>query len=177
MFFGRNISTGVLKACKPVFNLVKCSEKKNVSYLCSNLNINKKFNDNFNGKFSLSSISESRKTLFHNGQIRYNENNADTTDKPEEFDIKALSKGDPAVEHKLKVILLEMEVLRQEGHLVPDVSFLKPEYVEELLNLKSRNSRIKYLQFLFKKSKMRENKKVVLYSYRSFKHIQITISS
>lgn len=165
MFFGRQISTSVIKARKQVFSsLVKCSENKNVSHLCSNLNIEKRlYNNKINSSGCVSSISQSSKSLFHNGEVQYNDNDLSTSDKLQEVDVKALSKGDAEVEHKLKVLLLEIEVLRQEGHPVPDISFMKPEFFEELLNLKSRSKRQKFLHFLFKKSKIIENKKVILY--------------
>lgn len=78
-----------------------------------------------------------------------------------ELDFQAITKGDPEVEHKLKVLQLEIEVLRQEGCLVPDADFMKTEHWEELLRLPSRTARKTFLVFLFKKSKTKENKKVL----------------
>lgn len=164
MFCGRHISAGLIKIRQPLLRTsVMCSENKNISNLCSNLKKSTIFNNKINLYGCMSTISQCSKALIHSGQSTYIDNDANTGDKPQELDLKAISKGDPQVEHKLKVLLLEMEVLRQEGHLVPEVSLMKPEDFEELLNLQSRSGRQKFLQFLFKKSKKQENQKVILY--------------
>lgn len=163
MLTGIQFFASPLKSCKSIpVPLLKCLENRRFSQWCSNLFI---FNKWENSKQLLRfGPAKARKTAFHNGQIGIApsvnvSNSCELFEK--EMDIKVISKGDPDVERKLKVLLLEMEVLRQEGHLVPDLSVMKPEYWEELLNLNSRSGRRKYLQFLFKKSKTIENKKVV----------------
>lgn len=80
-----------------------------------------------------------------------------TETTPEEIDYARIANGDPELEHKLRIIAIETEVLRQEGRLVPDTSFLKDEHWKELLNLPSRSGRTKYLQFLFKLCKKKES--------------------
>lgn len=74
--------------------------------------------------------------------------------------VDAVTKGDADLEHKLKVIKLEIEVLRQQGKLVPPEDYIKNEMWENLINLPSRSARIKYLVFLFKLSKTQEHRQV-----------------
>lgn len=57
-------------------------------------------------------------------------------------------------------MLLELEVLRQECSPVPSPRFLKQEDWMELVKLHSRSARTKYLRFLFKKEKIKENAKL-----------------
>lgn len=71
-----------------------------------------------------------------------------------------MTKGDAELEHKLKVIKLEIEVLRQQGKLVPPDDYITNEMWEKLLNLPSRSARMKYLVFLFKLSKTQEHRRV-----------------
>ncbi|XP_066246008.1 mitochondrial ribonuclease P protein 1 homolog [Euwallacea similis] len=70
--------------------------------------------------------------------------------------LEAITKGDKDLEHKLKVIMLEVEVLRQSGRPVPDNDFITPEMWDYLLNLSSRSARTKYLEFLFKITKKKQ---------------------
>ncbi|KAJ8978654.1 hypothetical protein NQ317_019090 [Molorchus minor] len=79
-----------------------------------------------------------------------------------EIDIEAITNGDKDQEHKLKVIMLEAEVMRQEGKLVPPISLITQEQWKELLNLPSRTARRKCFEFLFKVSKMKENRQFAL---------------
>lgn len=65
--------------------------------------------------------------------------------------------SDPASEQKLKVLVLEMEVMRQEGQSIPSDSFMKKNYWIELLKLGTRTARKKYLNYLFKLEKKKEN--------------------
>lgn len=71
-----------------------------------------------------------------------------------------MTKGDAELEHKLKVIKLEIEVLRQQGKLVPSDDYITNEMWENLLNLQSRSARMKYLVYLFKLSKTQEHRRV-----------------
>nr|CAH7767737.1 unnamed protein product [Callosobruchus chinensis] len=75
-----------------------------------------------------------------------------------EVDIKSITNGDQELEHKLKVILLEAEVMRQEGKLVPANSYISKSHWIELLSLPSRNARKKMYEYLFKLSKKKENR-------------------
>ncbi|KAK4875793.1 hypothetical protein RN001_012215 [Aquatica leii] len=62
------------------------------------------------------------------------------------------------LEHKLKVLILEADVLRQEGKGIPSNAFLKPDHWRELLRLPSKSGRRKYLEYLFKLEKKKENR-------------------
>lgn len=61
------------------------------------------------------------------------------------------------------MILLEAEVMRQEGKSVPENEFFTTEHWKELLRLPSRTARKKYFEYLFKLSKMKENRKVYIW--------------
>lgn len=86
----------------------------------------------------------------------------DTTPLTDE-EISTLTNKDPELEQKLKIIILETEVLRQDGHTIPSNEFMKLEHWEELLKLTTRSARRKYLSYLFKLEKKKEND-VVSYS-------------
>ncbi|XP_018575042.1 mitochondrial ribonuclease P protein 1 homolog [Anoplophora glabripennis] len=85
---------------------------------------------------------------------------ATNIDPENELNFDDITKGDKEVEHKLKVILLETEVMRQEGKSVPEKTFFTAEHWKELLNLSSRSARRKYLEYLFRLSKTKENRKI-----------------
>ncbi|EFA10439.1 mitochondrial ribonuclease P protein 1 homolog [Tribolium castaneum] len=72
--------------------------------------------------------------------------------------IEALTNGDKELEHKLKVLILEVDVMRQEGKLVPDDEFLKDKHWKELLELPTYSARKRLLEYLFKISKKKENR-------------------
>ncbi|CAG9770124.1 unnamed protein product [Ceutorhynchus assimilis] len=74
--------------------------------------------------------------------------------------LEAITKGDKELEHKLKVIILETEVLRQDGKSVPSNEYMTAEIWENMLKLPSRSGRTKYLDFLFRTSKKKHNKLV-----------------
>ncbi|KAF2897789.1 hypothetical protein ILUMI_08376 [Ignelater luminosus] len=105
---------------------------------------------------------------FHRKNILHSHNSSafctSTTHAPEieapsdEPNIAEICGGDPDLEHKLKVLILEMEVLRQEGKAIPNNSSMKSENWKELLNLSSKSARKKFLEFLFKVEKKKENK-------------------
>ncbi|KAJ8934679.1 hypothetical protein NQ318_015148 [Aromia moschata] len=78
--------------------------------------------------------------------------------KPKEIDYETITNGDKDLEHKLKVIMLEAEVMRQEGKLVPPISCLTQEHWKDLLNFPTRSARRKYFEFLFKIHKKKENR-------------------
>lgn len=71
-----------------------------------------------------------------------------------------ITNGDKELEHKLKILEMELEVMRQEGLLVPENSFISTERWQELLTLKSRSARLRLYTFLFKIMKKKENVKV-----------------
>ncbi|XP_013197110.2 mitochondrial ribonuclease P protein 1 homolog [Amyelois transitella] len=71
--------------------------------------------------------------------------------------IDELCNKDPKLEKKLRILMLEVEVMRQDGRLAP--SFLKNQHWKHLMLLESRNQRIKYLTYLWKTEKTKENTK------------------
>ncbi|XP_072940880.1 mitochondrial ribonuclease P protein 1 homolog [Epargyreus clarus] len=71
--------------------------------------------------------------------------------------VQELSKGNAELEKKLRVLMLEVEVMRQDGRPAPNT--LKKDQWEQLLELPSRNQRNHYLLFLFKTEKAKENRK------------------
>ncbi|XP_034830285.1 mitochondrial ribonuclease P protein 1 homolog [Maniola hyperantus] len=68
-----------------------------------------------------------------------------------------LCKGDHNLEKKLKVLMLEVEVMRQDGRYAPD-SIQKDQW-KRLLDMSTRNQRTNYLTFLWKLEKKKENLK------------------
>lgn len=98
--------------------------------------------------------------LLHNSFCTVSNNGVASVHEMYNPDIEAIAKGDPELEKKVKLLLLEIEVLQQEGVLVPSPGFMKEEDWKELVKLQSRASRKKYLLFLFKKEKTKENAKV-----------------
>ncbi|KAF5272206.1 hypothetical protein FQA39_LY01288 [Lamprigera yunnana] len=75
-----------------------------------------------------------------------------------EPNISEIVGDDVELEHKLRVIILETDILRQEGKGVPSVDFLKSAHWRELLNLPSKSARGRYLEYLFKVEKKKENR-------------------
>ncbi|XP_018336883.1 mitochondrial ribonuclease P protein 1 homolog isoform X2 [Agrilus planipennis] len=76
------------------------------------------------------------------------------------LDIKSITNGDPQLEHKFKVLLLETEVLRQEGCRIPSNDFLKEHHWKQLLQLDSKSARRKLLEFTFRVQKKRESQQL-----------------
>ncbi|GJQ85216.1 hypothetical protein Trydic_g13057 [Trypoxylus dichotomus] len=85
------------------------------------------------------------------------ENNGYVTQQSEGQIIKEVIADNPELEQKIKMLILELEVMRQDGNKVPSNSFLRKDYWQELLRLNSRTARKKYLTFLFKLEKKKEN--------------------
>lgn len=54
--------------------------------------------------------------------------------------------------------MLEVEVMRQDGRCAPDT--LLSKHWQHLMGLESKNQRSKYLLYLFKTEKSKENEKV-----------------
>ena len=73
-------------------------------------------------------------------------------------ELGSLTNGDPVIEKKLKILLLEAEVLRQSGGRVPDK--IDVEQWKELLELPTRSRRRKFMAYLFGVEKRKENKKL-----------------
>ncbi|XP_044733117.1 mitochondrial ribonuclease P protein 1 homolog [Chrysoperla carnea] len=72
--------------------------------------------------------------------------------------VKNITDGDPDLEKKLKLLILETEVLRQDGQKVPSTEFIKDFQWKELLSKDTKSSRRKYLSFLFSIEKKKENR-------------------
>lgn len=60
-------------------------------------------------------------------------------------------------EKLVKVLTLEIDVMRHEGRKVPDPVNIKPQHWEQILALNSKSARQKYYTFLWKTEKKREN--------------------
>ncbi|XP_072379606.1 mitochondrial ribonuclease P protein 1 homolog [Diabrotica undecimpunctata] len=96
-----------------------------------------------------------------NTSINYIKKHCSTVvNKEEDINYNDVTNGDKELEHKLKVLMLEAEVMRQEGKAVPEHNFLREKHWKEILNLSSRSARQKYLEYLFKLSKRKEHEKV-----------------
>lgn len=72
--------------------------------------------------------------------------------------VHTISKGDKELERKLRILMLEVEVMRQDGRAAPDT--LKADQWQQLLSLNTKNQRSQYLLYLFKIEKSKENQKV-----------------
>lgn len=72
-------------------------------------------------------------------------------------------KGDidaEAKERKLKILQMEVSVLRQEGKRVPDPDRMKPDQWEHLMSLNTKSARTKFYTFLWSVEMKRESNKV-----------------
>ncbi|XP_026759089.2 mitochondrial ribonuclease P protein 1 homolog isoform X1 [Galleria mellonella] len=71
--------------------------------------------------------------------------------------INELCNGDPEQEKKLRILMLEVEVMRQDGRCAPNI--LLSKHWQHLMQLETRNQRTKYLLYLWKTEKSKENQK------------------
>ncbi|RVE42856.1 hypothetical protein evm_012474 [Chilo suppressalis] len=71
--------------------------------------------------------------------------------------IKEICNNDPEIEKKLRILMLEVEVMRQDGRCAP--ALLNSSQWEHLMSLASRNQRCNYLLYLWKTERSRENQK------------------
>jgi ribonuclease P protein 1 len=78
-------------------------------------------------------------------------------DSTEDSDFISITNNDPVLEKKLKILFLEVEVLRQSGFKVPQN--VKLGQWKELLDMETRSRRRKYLSYLFGVEKKQENRK------------------
>ncbi|XP_047027197.1 mitochondrial ribonuclease P protein 1 homolog [Helicoverpa zea] len=88
---------------------------------------------------------------FTTGPIYFSSSQIDDTD----LIVHNICKGDAELEKKLRILMLEVEVMRQDGRHAPDN--IKQDQWQHLLELTSKNQRASYLQYLFKTEKSREN--------------------
>jgi len=91
--------------------------------------------------------------------VQQSQNICETTEEgnTEDPDFTSITNDDPVLEKKLKILFLEVEVLRQSGHRVPQNINLRQW--KELLTLETRSGRRKYLSYIFGVEKARENRK------------------
>lgn len=108
------------------------------------------------GHTNITSISKLKNIQLHSRILSLNKNFC-TDESAHDKILKQVSQGDEEIVYRLKVLEMEMELLRQEGQLVPETNEMKAKHYEELLSLKHRNKRISYLEYLFKLSKKKEN--------------------
>lgn len=66
------------------------------------------------------------------------------------------------LERKLKILKLEVSVLRQEGRKVPDPDSLSQFHWDHLLTLNSKSARGKYYTFLWQLEMKKENQRVCI---------------
>lgn len=117
---------------------------------------------------SFSFLRYNVRAKYHNAKPFANYNNAirsysSSVNKLQDYptqtiDINAITKGDEVLTKKLKVLILEVDVMRQEAMRVPNS--LTDEKWSELLDLQSRNQRIKFLNYLWVNEKKKENRKL-----------------
>lgn len=74
--------------------------------------------------------------------------------------VQNICKGEAELEKKLRILMLEVEVMRQDGRHAPN--YLNEDQWQHLLDLSTKNQRSNYLRYLFKSEKSRENLKVTL---------------
>lgn len=72
--------------------------------------------------------------------------------------VEELCKGNEELEKKLRLVMLEVEVMKQDGRAAPDK--IKLDQWERLMHLTSRHQKNKYLTYLWKTEKSKENEKV-----------------
>lgn len=113
-----------------------------------------KFARNFT-KFPLTNFQT--RTLFVNN-VHCNQEQQETTNDLENIDYDLITKGDEELKKKLKVLVLEIDLIRQGGGTVP--SRIKTQNWIELLKLETRTKRRKYLTFIFKNEMKSNNFKI-----------------
>ncbi|XP_046391111.1 mitochondrial ribonuclease P protein 1 homolog [Ischnura elegans] len=89
--------------------------------------------------------------------VTHSKSDSDSGEYVMDVDMTALTGGDAATEKRLKILMLEREVLKQEGFKVP--THMTTAHWQELLNLPTRSSRKKFLSYLFGVEKKKENRK------------------
>ncbi|CAG9796501.1 unnamed protein product [Diatraea saccharalis] len=72
--------------------------------------------------------------------------------------IEKICNNDTEMEKKLRILMLEVEVMRQDGRCAPN--HLNGDQWQHLMSLTTRNQRNNYLLYLWKTEKSRENQKL-----------------
>lgn len=72
--------------------------------------------------------------------------------------VAKIANNNADLEKKLRVLMLEADVFRQEGKRAPDPATLSDDKWEHLLGLASRSARMKYYSFLWQVEKREENR-------------------
>ncbi|CAH0695293.1 unnamed protein product [Spodoptera exigua] len=96
----------------------------------------------------------STQTLFNVKQVTIRRWFSSQKDDPDII-VDNICNGDAELEKKLRILMLEVEVMRQDGRHAPDN--IKKDHWQHLLSLPSKNQRASYLKYLFKTEKSREN--------------------
>lgn len=74
--------------------------------------------------------------------------------------VAKITQNNAELSKKLKVLMLEAEVFRQEGKRAPDPALLSDDKWEHLLTLASRSARMKYYSFLWQCEKREESRQI-----------------
>lgn len=126
----------------PIFSL-----KNNLKYL-SQKNITPDPVDSLNEN---STSNSSQPSIVHNGVQEEPDRvskNSDHLDLFEDINYDEITEGDEEKLNKFKLLMLEIDVLRQDGMYVP--SNMSTEEWKELFSMESRNQKKKFLIYLFK---------------------------
>lgn len=82
------------------------------------------------------------------------------TDHSPEVKSSTAKAGVEDQDRKLKILKLEVSVLRQEGRKVPDPDLMKPAHWDNLMQLASKSARSKYYTFLWSIERKKESTQV-----------------
>lgn len=74
--------------------------------------------------------------------------------------LSKIAQRDPELEKKLKMLVLEVDVFRQEGKRAPDPTTLTDEKWQHLLSLGTRSARMRYYAFLWQIERKNESQKM-----------------
>lgn len=77
-----------------------------------------------------------------------------------EVENSTVATGEEDQDRKLKILKLEVSVLRQEGRKVPDPDAMKPAHWDQLMQLTTKSARTKYYTFLWSIERKKESAQV-----------------
>lgn len=118
--------------------------------LCCSMSITLCSRHKLPNKYKLLTYQESRMYDFPRSRYRCSSSDNHFQFADEEIDIK------------LKYIQLEISFLRQQGKKVPDPNLIKKHQWDELLKMKSKNSRKRFYAYLCFKEEEKENELVII---------------
>ncbi|KAJ9589340.1 hypothetical protein L9F63_017469 [Diploptera punctata] len=107
---------------------------------------------------TINSTTSSLNVNRYNHVVNVREELQTTSKSTADSEFLAITNGDPIIENKLKILILEAEIFRQSGVRVPD--HIRLEQWKELLELPTRSKRKKYLAYIFGVEKRKESKKL-----------------